>query len=313
MRNFLFMNRKGTNTMISVDIIDALTRNAAIFLNCAIQAINRGLHKYSNKVIAIVNLQMALELAMKAKIVDNYGVAYIVSNLDHNASDEDIKAKYKSNSLKIKEFESLKNFLKSEQMFDFEKPEYRYMERFQTYRNKLVHFNYNFSEDENEQIEKDIFYVLVFLLGAIMSDALKDDKPTYMQEYIDMAQYEKLMQNGSYITALNAFIVDTYGKTYYCPTCSRRFLTPSKKCLGCLLDVSSESGAFGYIDCKFCGMESSVIYDRLNIDLNRGMLRGLCLNCESDTIVYKCPKCGRVYDLEGFGEICTPDQCIYLD
>ena len=299
--------------MISIEIRKALTRNAAVFLNCAIQAINRGLHIYANKVVAIVNLQMALELAMKAKIVENFGVTYIVSNLDSGATDDDVKAKYESNSLKIKEFESLKNFLKSEKMFDFEKPEYRYMERFQIFRNKLVHFNYNFSQEENEQIEKDIFFVLVFLLGAIMSDALKDDKPTYMQEYIDMVQYEKLMQNGSYVTALNAFIVETYGESFYCPACSKHFLTPSKKCLGCLCDMSDESGAFGYIDCKFCGMKSSIIYDRLNIDFNRGMMRGLCIKCELDTIVYKCPKCENVYDLEGIDIICTPEQCLYFD
>ena len=30
-------------------------------------------------------------------------------------------------------------------------------------------------------------------------------------------------------------------------------------------DVSDDLPALGYIDCKICGMESSVIYDRLNL------------------------------------------------
>lgn len=295
---------------IAKDIINALTKNATTFLNCSIQAINQGLQNYSNKVIAIVNLQMSLELAMKAKIVEDYGVQYIIQNPDASSSAADIQEKYERNELKIKEFDCLKNFLKSQRMFDFSKPEYQYMSRFQTYRNKLVHFNYNFSKEENEQIEHDIFYVLVFLLGTIMGDALKSKKPTYMQEYIDMAQYKRLMQNPNYVTILKAFIVETYGKPYFCPICSQKFLTPSKKCLGCLIDVGDDIAAFGYIDCKFCGMESSVIYDRLNIDINEGMARGMCINCQSDTLVYECSNCGGAFDLEGVDDNCTPERCI---
>lgn len=269
---------------ITTRIKEALTKNASTFLNCSIQAINRGLDIYDNKIISIVNLQMALELAMKCKIIENYGVCSIFQGLSTGISDEEIEEKYEKNMLRIKEFENLKNFLKSQHLFDFESSEYKYMERFQVYRNKLVHFNYNFSSEENEQIEKDIFYVLVFLLGTIMGDSLECDNPTYMQEYIDMKQYQELIQNPSYISALDSFLMDMYGKPYYCPICSRYFLTPSKKCLGCLYDVSDKTGAYGYIDCKYCGTESSVIYDRLNIDYNMGTMRGMCVNCLSDTI-----------------------------
>lgn len=295
------------------NVFDALIRNAATFLNCSIQAINQSLNKRNNKIIAIVNLQMALELAMKAKIVENYGVGCIIQNLAEGTSDAEIQEKYENNDLRVKEFESVKNFLKSKHMFDFEKTEYKYMDRFQLYRNKLVHFNYNFLEEENEQIEHDIFYILVYLLGAIMSDALHGDTPTYMQEYIDMAQYELLMQNRSYTDFLDAFISDAYGNPYYCPICSKRLLTPSKKCLGCLTDISAHTKAFGYIDCKICGAESAVVYDSLNIANNNGVLRGMCVNCQSDTIVYQCPRCGQAYDLEGFGNNCKPGHCIIMD
>lgn len=300
-------------SQLKANVFDALIRNASTFLNCSIRAINQGLSNRNNKIIAIVNLQMALELAMKAKIVENYGIGYIIQNLAEGTSDAEIQEKYENNDLRIKEFESIKNFLKANHMFDFEKTEYKYMSRFQTYRNKLVHFNYNFSEEENEQIEHDIFYILVYLLGTIMSDALDGENPTYMQEYIDMKQYEQLMQNRSYTGFLDEFITDTYGNPYYCPICSKRFLTPSKKCLGCLSDISVGTNAFGYVNCKFCGAEATVIYDRLNIANNRGMLRGMCVNCLSDTIVYKCPRCGQAFDLEGFGNNCTPDHCVNMD
>ena len=132
------------------DVFDALIRNASTFLNCSICAINQGLSNRNHKIIAIVNLQMALELAMKATIIENYGIGHIIQNLPEGTSDVEIQRKYESNDLRIKEFESIKNFLKANRMFDFEKSEYKYMERFQLYRNKLVHFNYNFSEEETE-------------------------------------------------------------------------------------------------------------------------------------------------------------------
>ena len=120
------------------NVFTALVHNASTFLNCSIQAINRGLSNRNNKIIAIVNLQMALELAMKAKVVKHYGIRYIIQNLTAGTSDTEIQEKYNNNELKVKEFENMKNFLKSERMFDFEKLEYQYMNRFQTYRNKLV-------------------------------------------------------------------------------------------------------------------------------------------------------------------------------
>ena len=295
------------------DVFDALIRNASTFLNCSICAINQGLSNRNHKIIAIVNLQMALELAMKATIIENYGIGHIIQNLPEGTSDVEIQRKYESNDLRIKEFESIKNFLKANRMFDFEKSEYKYMERFQLYRNKLVHFNYNFSEEETEQIEHDIFYILVFLLGTIMSESLHGDNPTYMQESIDMEQYEQLMQNCNYTKFLSSFIEDTYGKSYYCPICSKHFLTPSKKCLGCLSDISTDTNAFGYINCKVCRAEATVVYDRLNIQSNKGILRGMCVNCLSDTIVYQCPHCGQAYDLEGFGDNCMPGHCKYID
>lgn len=294
-------------------VIKALFENALTFLNCSIQAINQGLSDRKNQIVSIVNLQMALELAMKAKVVEKYEVSHILQNLASGASDTEIRAKYESNDLKVKDFETIKNFLKSEGVFNFSKPDYRVIERFQLYRNRLVHFNYNFSKEENEQIEHDIFYVLVYLLGTIMGDGLKEEKPTYMQEYIDIGQYEQLMQNRIYTDILTSFIIDTYEKPYYCPICSRKYLTPSRKCLGCLWDVSERTGAYGYIDCKYCGTVLSVLYDRLNIDGNKGMARGLCINCVSDTIVYKCSCCGKVFDFEGIGDFCVPGRCIHME
>lgn len=71
--------------------------------------------------------------------------------------------------------------------------------------------------------------------------------------------------------------------------------------------------AFGYIDCKCCGSESSVIYDRLNLDINSGMARAMCIECQAYTTVFECPQCGQAYDNEDTNTKCTPKHCIHND
>ena len=43
-----------------------------------------------------------------------------------------------------------------------------------------------------------------------MSDALDGRNPTYMQEYIDIKQYEQLMRKRSYTESLKSIILDRY-------------------------------------------------------------------------------------------------------
>lgn len=111
-----------------------------------------------------------------------------------------------------------------------------------------------------------------------------------------------------YFAELKKFLYDEYSEIYMCPFCSCKTLTPDKKCLACLYSFNDKI-AFGYVRCGYCGKES-VIYDALNISNNNNMIRGLCLNCDNDTTVYKCPKCNNSVNLELFKkDNCKPDAC----
>lgn len=44
----------------------------------------------------------------------------------------------------------------------------------------------------------------------------------------------------------------------------------------------------------------NVICDAVNIEYNNNYIRGYCLNCDNDTTVYKCPKCGQFINAELF-------------
>jgi hypothetical protein len=249
---------------------------------------------------------MALELAIKATIVKTYGLVYILQNIDSSVTNDELEEMYIQNKLKTKEFDQLRNFMKTKNMFDFEKDEYAYMQRFQLYRNRLVHFNYKFSSDEDIQIENDIIHVLVYILGVIMSDDVDMDNRTYMQEYIDMDEYEKLLENPKYLEALLDMIDYEEGDPYYCPICKRKLLTSNKKCLGCLQDFGNHH-CYGYVKCNKCH-EKMVIYDKLNMS-NNIIMPGLCLYCLEHTQVYRCSTCGSIINLKDSSSGCKPGFC----
>ena len=291
----------------------ALFRNAIVFLNEAIYRFNLGIDNYDNKVLSIVDLQMSLELAIKFTIA-NYRSASIIFEEKSVAglSDEKILSLFQDNKLKVKEFEKLKNFLKGDSFFSSElSSEFSYMEKFQNYRNKLVHQNYNFSEDEDAAIENDIIHIIVYILYRLLSnDISSSDYNEYLFEYIPQEEYKKLLSNPKFAEEIHAKFEFEYGKLYMCPLCSTRSLTPLKKCYRCL-ESFDDGNFFGYVKCKYCG-EDFVFFDAGNIDCNNGFIKGLCLNCEEDTVVYKCQKCGDYSNLEAFGrKMCTPEHCLW--
>lgn len=296
------------NTIIK----SALFRNAIVFLNEAIYHFNLGIKQYHNKILAIVDLQMSLELSIKFTIANYFSINDIFEEKSIvGLSEEEILLGFQDNKLKVKEFEQLKNFLKGNKCFCTEfSREFSLMEKFQNYRNKLVHQNYNFSEEEEMTIENDIIHIIVYILYRLLSnDISSSDYNEYLYEYIPKDEYKKLLANEKFAKEIKLKFETEYGKLYMCPLCSTNSLTPMKKCYKCL-ECFDDRHFFGYIRCKYCE-EDYVFFDAGNMDCNSGFAKGLCLNCQEDTIVYKCPKCGEYSDLEEFGnKMCTPDRCI---
>lgn len=297
-------------THISREIHRSLIQNSTIFLDQSISAINSGLSRYNNKLIAIVNMQMALELALKAQLIKRIDIRNILHRDHATLTDDEIACKYENNTLKVKEFEQLKNYAKSNNMFDLAKLEYRYIEVFQEYRNQLVHFNHVFTETEDKNIEQDIFYVLINILSTILDDILLTDEHSDLENTIILEHYDRLLNNTKYQEKLKSYLENKGETLSYCPICSKELLTPSKICMGCFSVIRSNRPGFGYTHCKYCNNHSSVIFDTLNLNINGGIGPGLCLKCKSDTTIFACPECGSINDLEGIVECCTPHKCI---
>ena len=278
--------------------------NALIFLNVAIKYFNLGINRHENLVVAIINLQLATELALKYFLISTYGLKMVLEQKSQNLSDSEIKNKYENNILKLRKFEELKQIEKkanhSGTVWLFDE-----VENFQTYRNHLVHLNHNFANNEISNISQKIVRILVYVLDGFINIYEDDEYKNKMQRLLQRKEYDKLLENKQYYEELKIKLFNEYGDVYWCPHCDKQLLVPSKICFGCMenLDYSA-----GYLKCKYCGKET-LIYDKLNID-NNGSLRALCINCHEDTIVYKCPHCKNIYDLEALEEHCYEGYCM---
>lgn len=296
------------------DFAKSLFKNAIIFIDSAIGFINKGLNDYANMVQAVVNLQFAMELALKSSIVSYRGVRTILISKQCNMMDSEIEKLYYNNKLKIREYDDIKNFTKGkERLYDFERREYKYMEMFQTYRNSVLHSSYIFSEQEKQDMEKNILYTLIHILGILMSDETFQENRVFMQEYLNNHEYSLLLQNSLYIKELNNFLRQEYENLYTCPYCSTKTMTIDYKCARCF-NIFADRYFFEYVKCNYCG-EDMVICDAANIDNDKShMIRGLCLNCGEDTTVYKCPRCGSFVNVELFGNTkCHEGFCRVFD
>lgn len=174
------------------DIKNALFNNSTIFLNAAVSYLNRGIDaNMSHKILSIVNTQMAVEAALKYYIISRFGIRTILNSKYSSLSDDDIEKDYYSNKLKIKEFDTIKNFLKSTHNdLRFDSTKHKYLERFQNYRNKIVHLNYSFSEQEDKSIESDVIFVIAHILGTLMGDGYEFGQRVFMQEHLYQEEYK---------------------------------------------------------------------------------------------------------------------------
>ncbi len=280
---------------------DILFENAVIFLNEAVSFMNKGIIERKNMVLAIVNIQIAIELALKSSVTNFFGIRTVLIDKQAKLSDEEIERLFEENKIKLKEYESLKNFTKSKsstvELYNFEQEQYKYMERFQDYRNKILHCSYIFSDAECERMEKDIIYVLIHILGILMTDRRDEAHRKFVQEYLRNREYSKLLKNPIYNRELQRFLEKEFDVLYICPFCDMRTLTPHKYCARCLTNFDVSKEIYAFVKCGYC-QEKMIICDALNIETNGNVMKGVCLNCREDTTVYKCPICKQFVNLE---------------
>ena len=67
--------------MYQTEIVNQLYRNSTVFLNDAISHLNKGMESYKDMVLAVVDIQMSLELAIKVRVAQDFGIRTILEKI----------------------------------------------------------------------------------------------------------------------------------------------------------------------------------------------------------------------------------------
>lgn len=305
-------------TKFETDVHDKVIENSKLFLKRAIREIVNEESAYEpmteeNATVISLYVQFSLELGIKATVIKKFGLRSMLKEPQHQRLDDSkLMEKFLNNSVITKDYNSFIQNVE-ENLVDYSLNLYdiESLKRFQYYRNRLAHFNYNFKLDELTEIRTKITYVIVHLLIKLLSEN-EDIAPSqfYLRE-LNHKEFDGLISYPPYLNEMENFARSSGRQLLMCPICSAITLFKDDHECACCLSAFDDSKAFGFIDCKFCKEKESVIYDRLNIhSQTHHDIRGLCLNCKEDTIVFECPRCNCAYDLEGIEEInCTESVC----
>jgi hypothetical protein len=291
--------------LLDTTAYEAINNNSILFLKKAITQLIKDTDidkpmKREDAILSSIYIQLSLELTIKATVIKKTGFKNILNISKHNNDTEaDLLDKFNNNEIKVKEFETLKNFVKGNiSIFSLDKVEIDYIEKFQKYRNKLVHLNYNFTTKELENMKKDLIYIILHVIIKIVAEE-KDILPSeFYISNLEHGEFQKLTNYGLYRTEMKILAKQLSSIVYSCPICGNEsFLFEEKYCYTCLSRFDDEH-SFGFIDCYYCKASNSVLYDRLNIHSNQHIARGLCLNCKEDHMVYECPECEKSYSID---------------
>lgn len=308
-------------TTFEQKICDTLINNAFLFFSEAFGRLllkdPHGIGKMDNDLLTLTcaELQISLELAVRATIVKRAGIGKVLKKDQEGLSEEEIIEHYNNNTIKVEDFEKQKNFLKSNNLSRLTKEEFNEIERFQKYRNKIVHFTCEFSDEDLATLRDDILYYVVHVILVLLADNTTGETPSeYLQHKLGYDYYNRLKSYDPYIKAMERYSAKNANIVWTCVGCNHRTYTPDEDYCYCC-GYESISG-YRRVDCGSCGTKDSVIYDNLDIHNpgNHHTMTGFCMNCEEHTEVFECPVCGEAHDvlLNHSGQYCSEGHCIHL-
>ncbi|HCE56778.1 MAG TPA: hypothetical protein DER09_03015 [Prolixibacteraceae bacterium] len=292
------------NTDFEKEAYKQLYNNAIVFLKDGIERLvnkDNGDEDYIDHdllTLTCSSFQISLELAIKALIIEQAGIRCILNKKQQNLSDAEIKQLFIENNLSTLDFDVQKNFIRSKNYIqDLEKDDFKTIDEFQVYRNRIVHFSYKFYEGDLFDFKYDIIYYLIHIIfKVLLSKKHQHEKPSEFLEYkLGSELHKKLINYKPYVYAMEKLAIVNSHKVFTCIVCNNKTLSQDEDYCYCCNFVTHE---FTLINCDYCNEKWSVIYDNLNIKLSNNEAKGLCLNCGEDGIIYECPDCGLAYNIE---------------
>lgn len=304
--------------LIQDEIVNSAVKNSITFLRKAIDEIT--LHDDTSDapisveiaIISISFIQMSFELILVAHAIKSHGLRSILLKRDAQKSDAEIEALFMSQKLGTQRFGDIKNNL---DIFGniITKESLHLVKNFQNIRNKLIHLCYIFDDNELYDIKYEIIYYIVHVIVPIFCHG--DDIITSsiaIESVVGSASYNKLVSFRPYVEKMEELARISSHDVFACFYCGHRsFAVEAEVCFVC----NHMYDDFERADCGRCGARHSVLFDSLNILINHNMMRGVCLSCGEDDVVFKCPKCGISHCLEASigKDTCYEGHCAIFD
>ena len=299
-------------------IFDTLVDNSFLFFR---ESLNRLMEKDSSAdtvdvglvTLTCAELQISLELVIRAILVQREGLKSVLKSDQQSLSEDRIIELYHSNGLKVTDFEQQKNLLKSRNLSRLTKEDFREIDRFQIYRNKIVHFSCDFPEEQLGELRDRLVYYIVHVVLVLMTDTTTGEEVSeFLQSKLGFERYKRLKDYPPYVKAMEQYAARNADTVWNCIGCSHRTYSPEMDfCFCCGYETLT---GYSRVDCFMCGTKNSVIYDNLDIhnEGNHHQMPGRCLNCDEETFVFECPVCGEAHDTSSdqTGDYCREGHCV---
>lgn len=300
---------------IGAKVASAVKQNSFIFLNKAIHELCSHNDKDDEPLnvevatLSVSLIQIAFELILISYSVKRHGIRSILSEKNAKKTDIEIECLFESDDLPTKNINELIDELQEKHNL-FQDDHFALIKVFQRFRNKLVHIHCKLHDNDRYDLKHEIIHYIVHVIVPLLSI---DDDPWSesmdIENCLDKIAFKKLISFGPYLEKMQELAMNSSSKVFRCVECGHRAVAIEIGiCYVCNFDYDDRE----FVDCHRCKTKGSIIFDHLNISENNNMMRGLCLNCNEDDIVFKCPKCEEAYAMEGAYGIgmCSDDGCV---
>ncbi len=270
---------------------------------------------YDIIILSCSSIQISLELAMRAYILREKGIKYLINNKkkDGEYTYAEIEKLYSEKKLYVIEFDAMKNQLKGIGNTTFIKEDFKIIEKFQKYRNKLVHFCCPLAKEELSSFRENLMYYVVHVVLYLLYDNYKNLKPAeYFEELLGYDFFRILWNDCGYIHAIEQLAKEQSKEVGVCPICERNAYSLDEEfCYFC--NTYPNDGEWGRTECLACGGKKTVVYDRLNIHYpeNHHSMPGFCQHCKAHPQIFECPICGQAHWLysDTYDWMCYDGHC----
>lgn len=259
--------------------------------------------EYDTLIVTCGLIQTALELALKAHLVRESGLASIINTSKSGITEAEWKKCFENNNIWVKEFDQLVHSYKklgdpyfSRKVYTHEKKEYDVIQKFQNYRNKIFHFVVNIDSANLKEEKKSLLAYVIRVVMYLLFDKYSEMTPDqYFQDLIGYDYYEKLNKCPEFGKAMQKMAMATCNEPWYCPLCGWKTYDPVQKFCYCCqfeFDPCMQNNA----DCPHCGTSKSVIYDFSTYLIDHPNVHaGYCMACDKHQDIFECPVCGHTH------------------